>query len=139
MSCATPTASERLSTITQSVPGALGDDKHFPDPWKKDPWNPSLRNSSRSSYPVFEWELQEESEDKQLTSQQQAALESLRQDYNGAVRPIYRTSTRLPSGEEGLLVDCGAVDNLTGLNFILRQAAAAKTHDLPTDRQRTKP
>jgi hypothetical protein len=133
MSCATPTTSERLATITQSVPGAHGDDKDFPDPWqKKDPWNPSLRLSSRSFYPVFEWELKEESGDRQLTNQQQTALDSLRQDYNGAVRPIYHTSTRLPSGEEGLLVDCGAVDNLSGLNFILRQTAAAKTHGLPT-------
>ena len=43
--------------------------------------------------------------------------------------------TRIP-GKEGLLVDTGAVDNLSGMDFILRQAEAARQRGLQTETYR---
>ncbi len=39
-------------------------------------------------------------------------------------------STRLPNGEEGMLADTGAVDNVTGLEYVKRQSATSSTHGL---------
>ena len=115
--------------MTVGVPGSHGEDQDFPDPWvTQDPWKPSLRHS----YPVFEWDFEEGAKGVELTEQQEIALSAMKEDHKGNVRPIFHSSTRLPSGEEGLLVDCGAVDNLTGLEFVRRQTTAAEMHGLPT-------
>jgi len=81
---------------------------------------------------VFEWDFEEGAKGVELTEQQEIALSAMKEDNKGNVRPIFHSSTRLPSGEEGLLVDCGAADNLTGLEFIRRQTTAAEMHGLPT-------
>ena len=127
--CATPPTTDRMFSMTVGVPGSHGEDQDFPDPWvTQDPWKPSMRHS----YPVFEWDFEEGAKGVELTEQQEIALSAMKEDHKGNVRPIFHSSTRLPSGEEGLLVDCGAVDNLTGLEFIRRQTTAAEMHGLPT-------
>ena len=40
--------------------------------------------------------------------------------------------TRMSHEREGLLVDTGAVDNLTGLEFVVRQSKASKQHGIET-------
>ena len=118
LDCAKPVALDAIVTAqTQPVPGLTEE-----DPWmREDPWHPSLRDNpkkySTSYYPVFEWESDAEDDDD--------GPPPLAKDDAVCVRPTYHTTTRLPDGEEGLLVDCGAVDNLTGAEFVKRQTLMA--------------
>ena len=86
-------------------------------PWKT--WKPSLparpTGPSGDTYPIFEWDEDDEDEkgkESALAYQHQA--------------------TRLGDCEEGLLADTGAVDNVTGMDFVKRQTEAASKLGLKT-------
>ena len=74
-----------------------------------------------SLYPVFEWN--EDSDTEAAGSPQPADVVK--------ASAFNHSTTRIP-GKEGLLVDTGAVDNLTGADFVVRQSAAAAQRGLPT-------
>jgi hypothetical protein len=48
------------------------------------------------------------------------------------MKTVYHTATRLLGGKEGLLVDCGAVEDLAGLEHVQRQTAMAEQYGFPT-------
>ena len=86
-----------------------------------DPW----AASRQEYYPVFEWEEEDPFDDNTETRGGNAAC------VPGPPNPTYHTQTMLPDGE-GLLVDTGAVDNLTGFDFVARQSKASERHGLNT-------
>ena len=98
------------------------------DPWNR--YNPRLQrdsagDSSSSHWPVFEtfeWE-EDELETEEGTSENSPSATS------GTTS--YHTNTR-PPGQEALLVDTGAVHNLTGQDFVDRQTKASGAHGLKT-------
>ena len=78
------------------------------------------------TYPVFEWE--EDEEEKQDS----------RTDVNTA--QVYNHSATRLEGEEGLLIDTGSKYNLTGSDFVERQSHQARQHGYDTTwRMLTKP
>ena len=70
-----------------------------------------------AAYVVFEWE-------------EDAAQNTLQDEV-----PTYLHGSTHIAGKEGLLIDTGAVDNLTGADFVFRQGAAADQHGLETQWQ----
>ena len=86
-----------------------------------DPW----AASRQEYYPVFEWEEEDPFDDNTETRGGNAAC------VPGPPNLTYHTQTMLPDGE-GLLVDTGAVDNLTGFDFVARQSKASERHGLKT-------
>ena len=77
-------------------------------------------DGTEQCWPVFEWD-----EDAEEQASPTVALSTPAPSYS-------HSSTRIP-GKEGLLVDTGAVDNLTGLDYIQRQDAAAMRYNLKTN------
>ena len=78
------------------------------------------------TYPVFEWEEDEEGNlDKQT---------------GVSTAPVYNHSATRLEGEEGLLIDTGSKDNLTGSDFVERQTYQASRYGYDTTWQKlTKP
>ena len=83
-----------------------------------------------SLFPVFTWEEEEVLEVSTLPVGP-STTDNHDHDTDAAMKAYSHSDTRIP-GCEALLVDCGAVGNLTGLDFIERQSILAKKHGYET-------
>ena len=123
------TAISSTGQIVRRSPNTRGVDPLIAnDPWGR--WTPSSSsngpnpsNPHRGHYPVFETFEWEETDGAEVNSPSIGSASS--------VSVTYHTNTR-PPGQEALLVDTGAVHNLTGQDFIERQTKAAMKHGIKT-------